>query len=197
MSNSFYHKDLTDAQWNRIKFLFEAPKKVGRPSLNPRTVFNAIMWILKSGARWRDLPARYGNWNSIYHKFRHWCRLGLFERLLQLINADADNSTLLEIDSTFHQSACSALKNQAIGSSRGGKNTKIHVLINERMQVLNVLLTGGQMHDSEPVLELLGNFNLVGKKILADKAYSNEPIRLFLAEHGSYCLYSRQSQFQD
>ena len=123
MSNSFYHKDLTDAQWNRIKFVFEEPAKVGRPSLNPRIVFNAIMWILKSGARWRDLPARYGNWNSIYHKFRRWCRLGLFERLLHIINADGRETSLLEIDSTFckvHQSACSALKDQAIGSSRGG-----------------------------------------------------------------------------
>ncbi|MBQ4405041.1 MAG: transposase [Selenomonadaceae bacterium] len=50
--------------------MFEAPKRIGRPSLNPRTVFSALMWLLKSGARWRDLPARYGNWNSIYHKFR-------------------------------------------------------------------------------------------------------------------------------
>ena len=83
MSNSFYHKDLTEAQWNRIKFMFEKPAKVGRPALNPRSVFNALMWILKSGARWRDLPARYGNWNSIYHKFRLWCSLGLFERLLK------------------------------------------------------------------------------------------------------------------
>ena len=127
MSNSFYHKDLTDAQWNRIKFLIDKREKVGRPSLNPRRVFNPIMWILKSGARWRDLPARYGNWNSIYHKFRLRCRLGLFERLLQLINADEKKATLLELDSTFckvHQSACSGLKEQAIGSSRGGKNTK-------------------------------------------------------------------------
>ena len=152
MSNSFYHKDLTDAQWNRIKFVFEKPAKVGRPSLNPRRVFNAILWLLKSGARWRDLPDRYGNWNSIYHKFRKWCSLGLFERLLKLINAGTKDTTLLEIDSTFckvHQSACSALKEQAIGSSRGGKNTEIHVLINERMQVLNFILTGGQVHDSE------------------------------------------------
>ena len=111
MSNSFYHKDLTDAQWNRIKFLFEEPVKVGRPSLEPRTVFNGIMWMVASGARWRDLPFRYGNWNSIYHKFRHWCRLNLFERLLNFLNADAQESTLLEIDSTFckvHQCACSA-----------------------------------------------------------------------------------------
>ena len=59
MSNSFYYKDLTDAQWNRIKFVFEKRAKVGRPSLNPRIVFNAIWWILKSGVR--CLPARYGN----------------------------------------------------------------------------------------------------------------------------------------
>ena len=88
MSNSFYYKNLNDAQWNRIKFVFEKSEKVGRPSLNPLTVFNAILWILKSGARWRNLPR--GNWNSIYHKFRKWCSLGLFDRLLKVINADGN-----------------------------------------------------------------------------------------------------------
>ena len=199
MSNSFYHKDLTDAQWNRIKFLFEKRAKVGRPSLNPRTVFNAILWILKSGARWRDLPARYGNWNSIYHKFRLWCSLGLFERLLKIINADSKDTTLLEIDSTFckvHQSACSALKEQAIGSSRGGKNTKVHVLINERMQLLNVVLTGGQVHDSEEVTALLKGIKLTGKKILADKAYSCEQLRVFLAERGAVACIPDKANFR-
>ena len=199
MSNSFYHKDLTDAQWNRIKFIFEEPAKVGRPSLNPRSVFNALMWILKSGARWRDLPARYGNWNSIYHKFRLWCSLGLFERLLKIINADSKDTTLLEIDSTFckvHQSACSALKDQAIGSSRGGKNTKVHVLINERMQLLNVVLTGGQVHDSETVTALLKGIKLTGKKILADKAYSCEQIRGFLAERGAVACIPDKANFR-
>ena len=168
--------------------MFEEKPKVGRPALNPRIVFNAILWILKSGARWRDLPARYGNWNSIYHKFRRWCSQGLFERLLKLINSETDNTTLLEIDSTFckvHQNACSALKEQAIGVSRGGKNTKIHVLINERMQLLRVILTGGQIHDSEPALELFEGIELTGKKILADKAYSSEQIRSYLQGHGA------------
>ena len=199
MSNSFYHKDLTDAQWNRIKFVFEKPAKVGRPSLNPRTVFNGILWILKSGGRWRDLPARYGNWNSIYHKFRRWCSLGLFERLLQLINGDAKGATLLEMDSTFckvHQSACSGRKNQAIGVSRGGKNTKVHVLINERMQLLKVILTGGQIHDSEPVFDLFDDVELVGKTLLADKAYSSEQIRVFLAEHEAFACIPDKANFK-
>ena len=84
----------------------------------------------------------------------------------------------------MHQSVCSGRKEQEIGSSRGGKNTKVHVLINDRMQLLKVILTGGQIHDSEPALALLSGVELGGKKILADKAYSCEQIRLFIAEHG-------------
>ena len=68
-----YHKELTDAQWGRIKCLFEEQKKVGRPPLNPRKALNGILWILRTGARWRDLPAR-------------------FEQLLTVINNDASNS---------------------------------------------------------------------------------------------------------
>ena len=188
MLNPFYHKELTDAQWNRIKDLFPEKKKVGRRSLNPRNVFNGILWILKSGARWRDLPARYGNWNSIYHKFRLWCSQGLFERLMKFINSEEGNTTLLEIDSTFckvHQSACSGLKNQAIGSSRGGKNTKIHVLINERMQLLNIVLTGGHINDADKALELFAGVDLAGQKVLADRAYSCDKIRNYLEKHGA------------
>ena len=51
MTKIFYHKDLTDEQWNKIKFLFESERKVGRPAMNPRNAFNGILWILKSGAR--------------------------------------------------------------------------------------------------------------------------------------------------
>ena len=181
MPNSFYH--ITEEQWNRIKCLFPKEKKVGRPPLNSRTVFNAVLWILKSGARWRDLPTYFGNWNSIYHKFRQWCDCGLFKLLLQLLNADVSQTTLLEIDSTFckvHQSACSGLKNQAIGASRGGNNTKIHVIVNEKMQLMSVSLTGGNVHDSEPAIALFEGVDLGGKTVLADKAYSCDKIRYYL-----------------
>lgn len=199
MSNSFYHTDLTDAQWTRIKFLFEESPKVGRPSLNPRMVLNGILWLLKSGARWRDLPTRYGKWNSIYHKFRLWCKLGLFTRLLKIINGDTDNTTLLAMDSTFckvHQSACSGSKNQAIGTSRGGNNTKIHVIINERMQVLKVVLSGGHIHDSKLALDLFLDVNLDGKTVLADKAYSCDKIRNYLEQHGAYACIPDKANFK-
>ncbi|MBR4641748.1 MAG: IS5 family transposase [Selenomonadaceae bacterium] len=122
-------------------------------------VFNAIMWILKSGARWRDLPARYGNWNSIYHKFRKWCADNVFENLLQALADDTEKYLLVQIDSTFckvHQHAAGTLKkhgNQAIGVSRGGKTTKIHDLVTENFQLIGLLLTGGHIHDSKCAVE--------------------------------------------
>ena len=81
MSNSFYHARycLTKTQEEIIKPLLPAPKSTGRPGLDPMIVFNAILWILSSGAPWRDLPPHYGNWNSIYHKFRLWCAQVVFE----------------------------------------------------------------------------------------------------------------------
>ena len=72
---------------------------------------------------------------------------------------------MLELNSTFckvNQSACSGRKDQAIGASRGGKNTKIHVLINDRMQL--VTLTSGQIHDSEAAGALLKGIKIKGKQ---------------------------------
>ena len=199
MSISFYHKELTDDQWNKIKFLFPKPKKVGRPALEPRVVLNAILWIMASGARWRDLPDRYGNWNSVYHKFRQWCACGLFKLLLQLIQVEVQHTALLEIDSTFcrvHQCACSGRKDQAIGSSRGGKNTKVHVLLDERMQVLNVILSGGHINDSDIALELFAGVDLTGKKVLADRAYSCDKVRSYLEMQGAQVCIPDKKNFK-
>ena len=88
------------------------------------------------------------------------------------------------------------MKEQAIGVSRGGKNTKIHVLINERMQLLKVILTGGQVHDSEAAIALLKGIKLKGKTILADKAYSNEQIRSYLQGHGAVVCIPDKTNFK-
>ena len=188
MSNLFYHRDLTKAQWNKIKFIFEKQKKKGRPTLNPLNVFKAILWILKSGARWRDLPTQFGNWNSIYHTFRRWSEQGIFEKILKIVNKSNEKTRLIEIDSTFckvHQSACSKLKNQAIGISRGGKTTKIHSLVNEKFQLLNITLTAGNVNDSECAIELLQAVQIEGKKVLADRAYSSSKIRDYIEKNGA------------
>ena len=193
MSNTFYHGrySLTNEQWRVIEPLLPSAKSTGRPGLNPRNVFNAILWILGSGATWRDLPVEFGLWNSIYKKFRRWIELGVFEKILQALAADCQSYYLVEMDSTFckvHQHAAGAKKilgNQDIGTSRGGKTTKIHALVNENFQLISLLLSGGQIHDSEVAVDLLSKITLEGKKVLADKAFCSELIRDYISQQNA------------
>ena len=93
---------------------------------------------------------------------------------------------LVQIDSTFckvHRHAVGALKkhgNQAIGVSRGCKTTKIHALVTENFQLIGLLLTGGNIHDSECATDLLSKVNLEGKTVLGDKAFCSDRIRDFI-----------------
>ncbi|WP_156639360.1 transposase, partial [Levilactobacillus koreensis] len=60
--------ELEDDQWKRIASLFP-PYRTGRPSkIDDRTAFNAILWVMRSGAAWRDLPERYGAWQTVYSR---------------------------------------------------------------------------------------------------------------------------------
>ena len=131
-------------------------------------------WI----AKWRYIPKEFGNWNSIYHKFRSWSDSGVFEKILQSLACR--KFYLVEMDSTFCAGARKILGNQNIGVSCGGKTTKIHALVNEHFQFISVDLTGGNVHDSEIAIKLLSKITLVGKKVLADKAFCSEEIREYI-----------------
>lgn len=201
MSDTFYQGrySVSNTQWKIIEPFLPPPKFGGRPALNSRTVFNAILWILGSGAAWRDLPKEYGNWNSIYHKFRKWCDEGVFEKIFQAFVGKCREYHLVEIDSTFckvHQHAAGARKilgNQDIGISCGGKTTKIHALVNENFQLLKILLSGGQIHDSEFALKLLEDLNIEDKNILGDKAYATNKIHTSISEHNAKACIPNKS----
>jgi transposase len=103
--------NLTNEQWDRIKEFFpEHVNKMGRPAKDDRMMLNAIIWILRTGAPWRDLPAEFGSWKSVYTRFRRWRSSGLFEKILDAVSKDADEESLI-IDSTTvraHQHAAGA-----------------------------------------------------------------------------------------
>ena len=107
-------------------------------------------------------------------------------------NSENGARTAIRRFAFVHQHAAGALKkhgNQAIGVSRGGKTTKIHVLVTENFQLIGLLLTGGQVHDSECAVELLSKVNLDGKTVLGDKAFCSARIRDFIqAQGGTVCI---------
>jgi len=99
--------EITDVQYARIEHLLAGkPGDVGRSAANNREFLNAVLWIARSGAPWRDLPERFGNWNSVYQRFRRWARTGVWQRIFQeLQEPDLD---WMMIDSSIvraHQSA--------------------------------------------------------------------------------------------
>ena len=118
--------DLTDTQWAAIEPHLPQQKPVtGRPNRPHREVLNAINWRLRTGAPWRDLPERFGPWETVYSRFRRWKEGGVWDRILAAVQRDADARGELDwslhlLDGTViraHAHAAGAKKGAAITPS--------------------------------------------------------------------------------
>jgi putative transposase len=110
--------ELTDQQWELISPHLPGQKHhPGRTAENNRLFVNAVFWIAKTGAPWRDLPERFGNWNSVFQRYNRWCQRRVWQRILEALGGDPDLEHLL-LDSTIvraHQHAAGA---------KGGETTR-------------------------------------------------------------------------
>lgn len=94
--------ELSAAQWAVVQGLLpKRTAKTGRPAADARQMFNGILWILRTGAPWRDLPERYGPWQTVYHYFRRWRGDGTFTRLLQALQIRLDRQGRIDWDLWF------------------------------------------------------------------------------------------------
>jgi transposase len=91
--------ELTDVQWERLQPLLPAHKP-GRPRVDDRRILNGILWKLATGAPWRDLPERYGPWQSVYTRFWRWSRAGVWDQLFAAVQQQADAAG--QIDWSLH-----------------------------------------------------------------------------------------------
>jgi transposase len=100
--------ELSDLQWHRIAPLL--PGKAGDPGrsgADNRLFVNGVLWVLRSGAHWHDLPERYGNWKSLHKRFSRWSKAKVWERIFADLTRDRNNQYLM-LDSTLvrvHQQA--------------------------------------------------------------------------------------------
>src|SRR5262249_47386839 len=107
---------LTDAQWHRIEPLL--PRKTtrrGRPPGSHRRMVEAMLWILRTGAPWRDLPSAYGSWSTVYARFSRWSQSGALACLFEALARERDGEGYI-IDATIvraHQDASGAAKKGA------------------------------------------------------------------------------------
>lgn len=105
--------EIEDQDWERIQHLLP-PENTGegRPSKPNRIMLNGMLWKVKTGAPWRDLPTRFGPWKTVYSRFRLWSKEDAFQKLFESLSSDADLQEA-SIDSTsckVHQHAAGAKK---------------------------------------------------------------------------------------
>ena len=120
--------ELTDFQWEQIQSMFPGPSPLGgRPSRPIREVLNGILWILNSGAPWRDLPERYGPWQSIFHRFNAWRKDGTFDRLLEALQVRLDKDGRIDWDLWCIDGSSVRASRAAAGAGKKGgpRNRKI------------------------------------------------------------------------
>lgn len=87
---------LTDEQWARISDLFPPPARTGRPRRDRRQVVDAVLWILNTGAPWRDLPEEYGPWATAWDLFNTWSADGTLDRILSRLQVEAIDGGLID-----------------------------------------------------------------------------------------------------
>ncbi|MBF4476681.1 IS5 family transposase [Rhodococcus rhodochrous] len=211
--------DLTDAQWARLEPLLPRGKKAGRPpKWTKRQLIDGIRWRIRTGCPWRDIPDRYGPWQTVYGLFRRWQRAGVWAQILTALQALADAAGEIvwdvSVDSTIaraHQHAAGARRSgdrqaeppggvdtepddHALGRSRGGWTTKMHLACEQGRKALSLVVTAGQCGDSpqfEAVLDAIrvprrgrGRPRCRPDAVLADKAYSSAANRALLRRRG-------------
>src|SRR5947207_4534780 len=162
----------------------------GVERVDDRRVISGIVHVLKSGCRWCDCPAEYGPPATIYNRFVRWARRGIWESLFR--GACREWRRHSHADDRLHAREGTPLgggrkrgeQKQAVGRSRGGRNTKIHALADAKGRLLAILLTGGEAHDC-PVAERLICRVKPSKRIIGDKAYDSAELRAQLDERGT------------
>ncbi|WP_328490786.1 IS5 family transposase [Streptomyces zaomyceticus] len=196
--------ELSDAEWEFVRPLLPESLR-GRKRLDDRRVLNGIVWKFRTGTAWRDVPERYGPWATLHTRFRRWASDGTFDRMLRAAQAKADAAGdiewLVSVDSTIvraHQHAAGArkggLRDPALGRSRGGLTSKIHLACDGRGRPLAFVVTGGNTNDCTrftAVMEAIrvprigpGRPRVRPDHVLGDKGYSSRAIRAWLRRRG-------------
>ena len=117
--------ELNETEWARLAPLLPPQKpRTGRPGKDHRTIINALLWLAKTGAPWRDLPERYGPWRSVATRFYRWTESGLWQRLLAAVQSRADAKG--DVDWSVHMVDGSSIRahRHAAGAKGGSKSRR-------------------------------------------------------------------------
>ena len=184
--------DLTDKQWSMVEPLIPMPPRRsdgrGRPWRDPREVLNAILWILRTGAPWRDLPPRYPPYQTCHRRFQRWVTEGVLESVLATLvrhlraRGELDLSECF-IDATFVTARSGG---GCVGKTKRGKGTKLMAIADGSGLPVAVHAASASPHEVTLVEETLEGGFVWQKpdRLIGDHAYDSDPLDASLQAEG-------------
>ena len=153
-----------------------------------KTFIEAIYWIVRTGAQWRELPEYYGKWNSVFSRFNDWSKKDIWKKLMEFVSVDHDLEYIM-LDSTIVRANASAAgygkqENEGLGRSSGGFSSKIHVKVDALGNPLKFIITPGQHSDITQANDLLQDIGRASY-IIADKGYNSSKLREEIIKQGA------------
>ena len=184
---------LNDELWAKLKPVMLKTGIYDRKEL--RTLTEGILFRLRTGCPWRDLPKEFGKWNTVYKRFNEWSREGKLMALFKLLVKNPDLEWEF-IDGSIvkahqHSSGAPRHEESAIGKSVAGHTSKIHLAVEANGLPIHFEITGGQVHDCKAAPEFIAKLPS-SKYLMADRGYDSESLRQQIREKESIPLIPRK-----
>ena len=184
--------DLTNEQWIVLEPLIgELPKRAdgrGRPWRSSRDVLNGILWILRTGAQWADLPERYPPYQTCHRRFQRWVRGGTYERILKALARDLKDRGKLDLSECFINGTFVVAKKGAHAWERAtrGKGTKLMAMADRAGLPLAACAASASPHEVTLVAPTLDSRFIADMpaRLIGDRAYDADPLDAALDQLG-------------
>ena len=183
---------LTDELWSRLRTIMRQHGIYGKPGL--RKTVEGILYRMRTGLPWRDLPSFFGIWISIYQQFNRWSSKNKLMDIFKSLVIDPDLEWEF-VDGSIvkahqHSTGAASEEDQAIGKS--GNTTKIHMAVDACGLPIEFDITGGEVHDCKVAPEFFAKLP-DADYMIADKGYDSEELRDIIREKGSIPVIPRKS----
>ena len=162
-----------------------------------------ILYALRTGIPWRDLPSDFGKWSTVYSRFRRWSQKGLWDAVLASLSEIHADDEYIMVDSTImriHQDGSNpkgGQYRQAMGRSKGGLSSKIPMACDALGYPLSSIITGGERHDSTQGKALLKRHLQAQSYALLDAGYDSDDIRMFVEQNDATAVIAyRKNRIQ-
>ena len=191
---------LTDAQWERIKPhlpKYKPSAKGGRPPSDDREVLEGILWMLRTGARWQDLPGEYPSPSTCWRRLKKWQNMGIWEKIWQAFLAELDAQGKIDWEETSIDGSFAPAKKggKCVGKTKKGKGTKLMVVVEGREGIpMARKITSASPAECKLAKSTMDNVRVPRKgrgrpkkrpkRTMGDKAYDSDPLRKEFKECG-------------